>query len=141
MGDSHLADRVPRITRAFVVTRRDLWPWLRIPLAPHLKSIAEEQIVSSVIVGFIPTPPGRAALEQAIKEARMRSVRLVVVNSMMGKDRESEAEFFDAAEALDELESRLSATGVDFDVHRYVRGRSPSEDLIKRPRSSMGNSS
>lgn len=87
--------------------------------------------MSSVVVGFIPTPPGQAALERAIEEARLRSARLVVVNSMMGGDRESEAEYFDVAEALDALESRLSGTSVDFEVHRYVRGRSPSQDLIQ----------
>lgn len=87
--------------------------------------------MSSVVVGFIPTPAGQAAFERGIEEARMRSLQLVVVNSMMGDNHESEDEYFDATEALDALESRLSTMGVDFDVHRYVRGRSPSQDLIQ----------
>lgn len=90
--------------------------------------------MSSVVVGFIPTPPGEAALDQAINEARMRSARLVVINSMMGEGREPEDEYIETAEAMEALESRLSATGVDFEVHRYVRGRTPAQDLIQAAR-------
>lgn len=87
--------------------------------------------MTSVIVGFIPTPQGQAALERAIDEARLRSARLVVVHSMMGGGHESEAEYFDAGEAVDEVEDRLSKMALDFEVRRYVRGRTPSEDLIQ----------
>jgi nucleotide-binding universal stress UspA family protein len=94
-------------------------------------AMAKERTVSSVVVGFIPTPLGEAALERAIEEARLRSVRLVIVNSMVGGGRESEDEYFGTAEAVDALESRLSEMGLEFEVHRYVRGSTPSQDLIQ----------
>ena len=34
-----------------------------------------------IVVGYVPTPEGRAALDRAIEEARLRGLRLVVVNA------------------------------------------------------------
>ena len=39
----------------------------------------------AIIVGYVPTPEGVAALEGAIEEAKLRKQRLVVVNSSRGE--------------------------------------------------------
>lgn len=87
--------------------------------------------MSSIVVGFIDTPQGRAAIDQAVAESRLRHVPLIIVHSMMGGNRESEDEYVAAAEALEKLQERLSAEGVDFSVHEYVRGQKPADDLIQ----------
>ena len=38
----------------------------------------------SIVVGFVPTNEGRAALRRAAEEAKFRSTRLVVINAHRG---------------------------------------------------------
>lgn len=84
----------------------------------------------AIIVGYIPTKEGRAALRTAAAEAQLRNTKLVIVNSQRG-GRE-----FDSAEARrfeDELEgvkARLDEAGVEHQVRTLVVGNEPSEDLI-----------
>ena len=40
--------------------------------------------MSAVVVGYVPSPEGRAALDTGISEARLRGARLVVVNTTRG---------------------------------------------------------
>jgi len=83
-----------------------------------------------VVVGYVPTPEGRAALYRAAEECRLRKTRLVVINSNRGgKDLDAE----DAARyetELDEVRRRLEAAGVAHEVRQLVRGMEPAEDLI-----------
>jgi len=83
------------------------------------------------VVGFIKTPEGEAALKAAIDEAKLRDGELVVVHSMMGGDHEGASEVIAYREELDEVEARLDKEGIAHSVHEYVRGLSPSQDLIK----------
>jgi nucleotide-binding universal stress UspA family protein len=83
-----------------------------------------------VVVGYVPTPEGRAALRRAAEECRLRNTRLVVINSNRGgKD-------LDADEAagyeleLADIRSQLEAAGVSHEVRQLVRGMEPAEDLI-----------
>jgi nucleotide-binding universal stress UspA family protein len=84
-----------------------------------------------IVVGFIKTPEGEAALKAAIDEAKLRDGELVVVHSMMGGDHEGASEVIAYREELDEVEARLDKEGIAHSVHEYVRGLSPSQDLIK----------
>ncbi|MFZ0492905.1 MAG: universal stress protein [Acidimicrobiia bacterium] len=83
-----------------------------------------------IVVGFIKTPEGGAALKAAIDEAKLRGGELVVVHSMMGGDHEGVDEVLAYREELDEVEARLDKEGIAHSVHEYVRGLSPSQDLI-----------
>ena len=38
----------------------------------------------AIVVGFVPTREGRAALRRAAEEAKLRSTRLIVINSNRG---------------------------------------------------------
>lgn len=84
----------------------------------------------AIVVGFVPTKEGRAALTAAASEARLRNARLVVINSNRGgKD-------LDAAEAaryeteLGQVRAQLDDAGVEHEVRQLVRGLEPAEDLI-----------
>jgi nucleotide-binding universal stress UspA family protein len=83
-----------------------------------------------VVVGYVPTPEGRAALFRAAEECRLRQTRLVVINSNRGgKDLDAEDAARYEAE-LDEVRRQLDAAGVPHEVRQLVRGMEPAEDLI-----------
>jgi nucleotide-binding universal stress UspA family protein len=88
------------------------------------------RIAMAVVVGYVPTAEGRAALRQAAQECRLRNTRLVVLNSHRG------GRSFDADDAarwdkeLDEVRARLDAEGLEHEVRQLVQGLEPAEDLI-----------
>lgn len=83
-----------------------------------------------VVVGYVPTPEGRAALRRAAQECKLRSARLVVVNSNRG-GRDLDAAEAAAYEAeLDAVGSELDQLGIMHEVRQLVRGMEPAEDLI-----------
>lgn len=84
----------------------------------------------AVVVGFVATNEGRAALRRAAEEARLRRTRLVVVNSNRGgKDLTSEdAERYD--NELESVRRELTEAGIEHEVRQLVRGQEPAEDLI-----------
>jgi nucleotide-binding universal stress UspA family protein len=84
-----------------------------------------------IVVGFIDTPEGHAAVDAAVAEARLRGGSVVLVNSMYGGRRESEDDYLSTAEAFEDLERRLTAVGVPFESHEFVRGNTPAEDIIQ----------
>lgn len=84
-----------------------------------------------IVVGFIRSPEGEAALRTAIKEAKLRSAQLIVVHSMYGGRREDETEVLAYRQELEAVDKQLTADGVDHRMHEYVRGLSPSEDLTR----------
>jgi nucleotide-binding universal stress UspA family protein len=77
----------------------------------------------SVLVGFIRTPEGRAALERGIEEARIRRTRLVVVHV---HDPEGNPQ------SVADLRQQLEAAGVDHAVESGYRGLDPADDLVHR---------
>ena len=83
-----------------------------------------------IVVGFIDTPEGHAAVDKAIEEAQLRGGSLVVVNSMHGGSREGGDEYIATAEAFEALTKRLGALGVGYETHEFVRGNTPAEDII-----------
>lgn len=86
--------------------------------------------MSTIVVGYVPKPEGRAALRRAAEEARLRGARLVVINSNKG-GREYEGDDAIAyAEELDAVRRELDEAGVEHEVRQLVRGQEPAEDLI-----------
>ena len=81
----------------------------------------------TVVVGYVPTEEGRAALRRAAKECRLRDTRLVVINSNRGgKDLDAD----EVARYEQELDTVRDAAGVAHEVRQLVRGLEPAEDLI-----------
>ena len=83
----------------------------------------------TVVVGFIRTPEGDAAVAAAVEEARRRSGRLVVVHSEKGGDLDAEA-VIQNRDALEQLQQRLAQDGLDVVVRDLARGKDPAEDLV-----------
>ena len=83
-----------------------------------------------VVVGFIPTKEGRAALDRAIEEAKLRDEKLVVVGSNKGGD-EFLKEGLNFDDELAKVTDRLTTEGVEHEVVGYVRGKDPAEDLVE----------
>ena len=86
--------------------------------------------MTAIVVGYVPKAEGRAALRRAAEEAKLRGVRLVVVNSARGgRDYDDEA----AAEADAELaavRAQLVEAGINAEVRQLVRGMDVAEDLV-----------
>ena len=84
----------------------------------------------AIVVGYVATKEGRAALKRAAEECVLRGTKLVVINSHRGgKD-------FDANEAsqfeteLTRIQALLEEKGLEHEVRQLVRGNDPAEDLI-----------
>ena len=77
----------------------------------------------AVVVGFIATAEGRAALEAAIEEAKLRSRRLLV---LVHGAREEDSDAIE--EAMEEARSEPS--GVDHEVRHLKRGNDVAEALV-----------
>ncbi|MDR9450100.1 MAG: universal stress protein [Acidimicrobiia bacterium] len=84
-----------------------------------------------IVVGFIRSAEGGAALERAIEESRLRDAELIVVHSMEGGDKEEAEEVLEYRRELEEVERRLTEIGIPHQVHEFVRGQTPSEDLVQ----------
>jgi len=83
----------------------------------------------TIVVGFVPTPEGEAALSAAITEAQRREEPLHIVNTSRG-DSLSDSRF--ASEpALDGVRARLDGEGVVYEIEQLVRGNEASEELVE----------
>lgn len=81
----------------------------------------------AVVVGYVPTPEGRAALRQAAVECRLRGVGLVVVRSFKSKDPRP-------AEPDDDLQAvlgELGSGGIETEVRDLREGRDPVGDILR----------
>src|SRR5215213_8197987 len=77
----------------------------------------------TIVVGYVPTPEGEAALSAAISEAQLREEPLHVVNSSRGDSLTDPR--YASEEALDEAD-RLKASLIVIGIRR----RSPTGKLI-----------
>jgi nucleotide-binding universal stress UspA family protein len=86
--------------------------------------------MTTIVVGFVPKPEGRAALRRATEEAQLRDAKLVVVNSHRGGRSYDSDESAASETALAEVREQLETTGVPYEVRQLVRGLDPAEDMI-----------
>jgi nucleotide-binding universal stress UspA family protein len=87
-------------------------------------------IGSPIVVGYVDTPEGEAALDRAIVEAEQRGARLVVISSHRGGSSYDKATAAEVEEVLSDVRSRLADAGVEHEVRQLVRGEDPADDLI-----------
>jgi len=86
--------------------------------------------MSTIVVGYVPKPEGRAAIHRAAAEAKLRSSTMIVVNSAKGgRDFESE-EAVRIEEAMKQVREELEEAGIGFETRQLVRGMDVAEDLI-----------
>ena len=87
--------------------------------------------MGKIVIGFIDTPEGHAALDAAISESQLRDAELVVLHSMLGGSHEDADEYVSSAEAIEDAKQKLREAGVAFSAHEYVRGNTPAQDIMQ----------
>lgn len=84
----------------------------------------------AIVVGYVPRAEGRAALRRAAEEARLRNVRLVVINSSRGGAHLDAEDAIEHEKELADVRAELDSDGIENEVRQLVRGLDPAEDLI-----------
>ncbi len=84
-----------------------------------------------IVAGFLRSPEGRAALQRAIAEARLRDAELLVVHSMRGGERDELENVLTYREEFEQLEKQLAEEDINYRLVEYARGNAPSEDLLQ----------
>ena len=84
----------------------------------------------AIVVGYVPTAEGRAALRKGAEEARLRGTRLVVINSNRGGREMGSADSVRHESELDDVRAQLDRDGIENEVRQLVRGLEPAEDLM-----------
>ncbi|HET6652831.1 MAG TPA: universal stress protein [Nocardioides sp.] len=86
--------------------------------------------MGTIVVGYVPKAEGRAALARAAEEAKLRDMRLVVVNSHRGGREFDKDDALESEAQLEEVRSTLRDAGVEHEVRQLVRGLDPADDLV-----------
>lgn len=86
--------------------------------------------MGTIVVGYVPKAEGRAALQRAAEEAKLRDMRLVVVNSHRGGREFDRDDALESEAQLEEVRSLLQEAGVEHEVRQLVRGLDPADDLV-----------
>jgi nucleotide-binding universal stress UspA family protein len=86
--------------------------------------------MGTIVVGYVTTAEGTAALERAIDEARLRQSQLVVVISHKGGVGTDDEHMAQTNEEVSRLQQQLVAVGVDHAIRSLVRGNDPAEDIL-----------
>jgi nucleotide-binding universal stress UspA family protein len=86
--------------------------------------------MSTIVVGYVPKPEGRAAINRAAAEAKLRGSKMIVVNSAKDGREFDTAESVKLEEAMSAIRTELEAQGVGFEMRQLVRGMDVAEDLI-----------
>ena len=82
----------------------------------------------SIVVGYVPTPEGTAALDYAIKEAKKNDALLVVINSSKG-DALVDSRYAGQLE-MDDIDEMLGNEGVKHLVLHPVRGHDATTEVL-----------
>jgi len=83
----------------------------------------------TIVVGYVPTPEGEAALTAAVAEAVRREQPLHVLNTARG-DSLVDERFADERD-LAGIRSLLNAVGVVFEIQQLVRGNEAAEEIVE----------
>ena len=82
----------------------------------------------TIIVGYRPTPEGRAALDRAVDEARRSGARLLVINS--AERPAGSPEPLSAERGVDALSQRLAADGIVHEIRQLDLDDDPAEAIL-----------
>jgi nucleotide-binding universal stress UspA family protein len=83
----------------------------------------------TIVVGYVPTPEGEAALTAAISESGLRQEPLHVVNTSRGDSLVDKR--FASEEALAAVRARLDEAGVVYEIDQEVGRHDASEELVE----------
>ena len=83
----------------------------------------------TIVVGYVPTPEGEAALTAAISEARLREEPLHVVNTSRGDSLVDRR--FASDDLLAAVRARLEESGTVFEIDQHIGGHEASDELVE----------
>jgi nucleotide-binding universal stress UspA family protein len=83
----------------------------------------------NILVGYIPTSEGLAALDYATEQAKSAGASLTVLNT--GRDGDYSDPSFATAQDIDALEAELSKAGLTYTVIRPTDGLSAADALLR----------
>lgn len=83
----------------------------------------------TVVLGYVPSALGQAALEAAIAECQRRDTQLLVVNSTRA-DRTVDPNYA-FEEDLAALEALLATSGIQHEIRQFTSGQLASDDVIE----------
>ena len=83
----------------------------------------------TIIVGYVPRPEGRAALDAAIEQARLLGQPVTVLNTSRGERQVDPA--YASEDDLTEVKRVLEDSGVTYTVRQSVSGRDVSEEVVE----------
>ena len=83
----------------------------------------------TIVVGYVPTPEGEAALTAAVSESVLREQPLHVVNTSRGDSLVDNR--FASEEALAAVRARLDESGVVYEIEQEIRGREASDEIVE----------
>ena len=92
----------------------------------------------TIVVGYVPTPEGEAALAAGIREATLREEPLHVVNTSRGQSLVDTR--FASEQALASVRAKLDASGCVYEIDQQVGRHEASDELVEiadRVRASM----
>jgi nucleotide-binding universal stress UspA family protein len=82
----------------------------------------------TIVVGYVPKPEGRAALQRAVDEARLRGQSLVIVNASRGDA------YLDTSYApvqdVEIVKGQLDSSGVGYQLRQLVGGHEPADEVL-----------
>lgn len=85
----------------------------------------------TIVIGFVPTAQGHAALDRAIVEARRDGgQKLIVVNASRSDPLEGDSAIA-APEKLEQIRRQLDFADVDYDIRQPLRGRDPADEIVQ----------
>jgi nucleotide-binding universal stress UspA family protein len=82
----------------------------------------------TIVVGYVPTPEGDAALVAAISEARLREEPLHVVNTSRGDSLVDTR--FASEDALAAVRTRLEESGVVYEIDQHVGSHDAADEVV-----------
>lgn len=82
----------------------------------------------TIVVGYLPTPEGSAAVDHALTEAKLTSARVVVVNT--GHYGDFAHPNYATAGDIDALDGQLTAAGVDHEIRRSLDSPSAADAIL-----------
>lgn len=82
----------------------------------------------TIIVAYVPTPEGLAALDEGIKIAAERMERLLVVNAGPGGNHEDPSLVMGSDG--DDVQRRLDASGLNAEYKQFVRGVTAVDEIL-----------
>jgi nucleotide-binding universal stress UspA family protein len=81
-----------------------------------------------VLVGFVPTPEGKAALRRAVIECQLRDTGLIVVNAEHGADNEAVPD--SSAAEVRAICADLDVSEPDLEIRRNRNAYEPADDVL-----------